>query len=275
MKKKSAKSLNRGISDLVRRATVAALYPYGNFSQTNARGLPSIQELLDESDGFPVRTETGIASDGDETEPDSDLEDAPPTIDVIVPTDGSVRNMEEFVANYNPQNTLGKLAPITPSVVAPRRSLHLGALIPDAKQLTAKLKRSKSMPKIQNMDQIKTAIRRKSSLRKWFATRTVAGRRISNTNNYDCKRTSITHEEFLAQMRNVTRNTLKDLLFPERKSQIQIVRLTEERFYDVDTLSMQLRVMGLHFPTKTMAPPTPTVPMNSPTLAKSPSINNA
>uniref|UniRef100_A0A1I7U154 Uncharacterized protein n=1 Tax=Caenorhabditis tropicalis TaxID=1561998 RepID=A0A1I7U154_9PELO len=126
---------------------------------------------------------------------------------------------------------------------APRRSLHIGALLPDPKQLTAKLKRSKSLPKIQNMDQIKAAIRRKSSLRKWFATRTVAGRRNSNTNNYDCKRTSITHEDFLAQMRNVTRNTLKTLLFPDKKREIQIVRLSNERFHDIDALAKEISEM--------------------------------
>ncbi|PIC16968.1 hypothetical protein B9Z55_023379 [Caenorhabditis nigoni] len=129
---------------------------------------------------------------------------------------------------------------------APRRSLHIGALIPDPKQLTAKLKRSKSLPKIQNMDQIKAAIRRKSSLRKWFATRTVAGRRNSNnTNNYECKRTSITHEDFLAQMRNVTRNTLKHLLFPDKKSEIRIVRMTNEKFHDVDELTKQIRELSI------------------------------
>lgn len=138
----------------------------------------------------------------------------------------------------------GKMAP-SRHLSAPRRSLHIGALLPDPKQLTAKLRRSKSMPKIQNMDQIKAAIRRKSSLRKWFATRTVAGRRNSNINSYDCKRTSITHEDFLAQMRNVTRNTLKHLLFPDRKSEIRIVKLTNEKFHNVDDLSKQISEMSI------------------------------
>lgn len=128
---------------------------------------------------------------------------------------------------------------------APRRSLHIGSFFPEAKLLTAKIKRSKSMPKIQNMDQIKAAIRRKSSLRKWFATRTVAGRRNSNTTNYECKRTSITHEDFLAQMRTVTRNTLKDLLFPDRKSEVRIVKISDEKFHNVDELARQISEMIL------------------------------
>ncbi|CAP35200.2 Protein CBG17584 [Caenorhabditis briggsae] len=234
-RKSKVRISNRGISELVRRATIGALFPNGPVPRRTMHDLPSIRELMDESDIFETETET---------ENESDSEIVLPTVKVTVPTDGTVRNLEEFISNYD-EHSSDRMAP-TKDLRAPRRSLHIGALIPDPKQLTAKLKRSKSLPKIQNMDQIKAAIRRKSSLRKWFATRTVAGRRNSNnTNNYECKRTSITHEDFLAQMRNVTRNTLKHLLFPDKKSEIRIVRMTNEKFHDVDELAKQIHALSI------------------------------
>lgn len=91
-KKSKSKSriLNRGISELVRRATIGALFPHGPVTNRHLQDLPSIKELLDESDD---ETETEIDS---ETESDTPL----PTIEVKVPTDGTIRDVEEFISSY-------------------------------------------------------------------------------------------------------------------------------------------------------------------------------
>uniref|UniRef100_A0A1I7U155 ANK_REP_REGION domain-containing protein n=2 Tax=Caenorhabditis tropicalis TaxID=1561998 RepID=A0A1I7U155_9PELO len=94
----------RGISELVRRATIGALFPYGSVPRRNLQDLPSIRELLDESDLFETETETETEND---TEFDSDSEVILPTVQIVIPTDGTVRNVEEFIANYE-EHSFGK-----------------------------------------------------------------------------------------------------------------------------------------------------------------------
>lgn len=105
--KSKTKILHRGISELVRRATIGALYPYGP-PRRDLRNLPSIQELLDEGEVNVFQTVTETSPDTDTEFVDSDSETTLPIVEVKVPTDGTVRNLEEFISNYNEHSSIGK-----------------------------------------------------------------------------------------------------------------------------------------------------------------------